>query len=109
MRTASCTLWLHKLILTCRKCLAIASYSGYGYICIYGGNNNHCTHGCICMTDSIKNVKRKVGTGAAVTGPDVEPAVAPTAGSVVQVLAADRMVTASSPSPSPPAGLAAGV
>ena len=46
------------------------------------------------------------GTGAAVTGPDVEPDVVPTAGSGVQVLAAahrSRAFTAS-----PPAGLVAG-
>ena len=46
------------------------------------------------------------GTGAAVTGPDVEPVVVPTAGSGVEVLAAadrSRAFTAS-----PPAGLAAG-
>ena len=46
------------------------------------------------------------GTGAVVTGPDVEPDVVPTAGAGVQVLAAaarSRAFTAS-----PPAGLAAG-
>ena len=46
------------------------------------------------------------GPGAAVTGPDVEPAVAPTAGSIVQVLAAAARSRAFTTAP--PAGLVAG-
>ncbi len=46
------------------------------------------------------------GTGAAFTGPDLEPAVVPTAGAVVQVLAAaDRSKAFTA---SPPVGLVAG-
>ena len=45
------------------------------------------------------------GTGAAVTGPDVEPDVVPTAGAGVQVLAAAARSRAFTPSP---AGLVAG-
>ena len=45
------------------------------------------------------------GTSAAVTGPDVEPDVVPTAGDVVQVLAAAARSRAFTPSP---AGLVAG-
>ena len=48
------------------------------------------------------------GTGASGTGSDVEPAVVPTAGSVVQVLAAADRSRAFTASPSPPAGLVAG-
>ena len=46
------------------------------------------------------------GTGPAVTGPDLEPAVVPTAGSVVQVLAAADRSGAFTASP-PAAGLIA--
>ena len=46
------------------------------------------------------------GTGAAITGPDLEPAVVPTAGSVVQVLAAAGRGRAFTASPS--VGLVAG-
>ena len=45
------------------------------------------------------------GTGAAVTGPDVEPDIVPTAGAGVQVLAAAARSRAFTPSP---AGLVAG-
>ena len=45
------------------------------------------------------------GTGAAVTGPDIEPDVVPTAGAGVQVLAAAARSRAFTPSP---AGLVAG-
>ena len=49
------------------------------------------------------------GTGAAaVTGPDVEPDIVPTAGPGAQVLAAADRARAFTASPSPPAGLAAG-
>ena len=48
----------------------------------------------------------RTGTGAPVTGPDVEPDVVPTAGSGVQVLAAAARSRAFTTSP--PAGLVAG-
>ena len=55
---------------------------------------------------SRRRASSRPGTGAAVTGADVEPDIVPITGSGVQVLAAaDRAFTAS---PSPPAGLVAG-
>ena len=56
----------------------------------------------------VAEASSRPGSGAAVTGPDLEPAVVPTAGSVVQVLAAADRSKAFTASPSPPAGLVAG-
>ena len=50
----------------------------------------------------VAEATSRPGTGAAVTGPDLEPAVVPTAGSVVQVLAGAFMASP------PAAGLVAG-
>ena len=53
----------------------------------------------------VAEASSRPGTGAAVTGPDVEPDVVPTAGAGVQVLAAAARSRAFTPSP---AGLVAG-
>ena len=56
----------------------------------------------------VAEASSRPGTGAAVIEPDLEPAVVPTAGSVVQVLAAADRSRAFTASPSPPSGLVAG-